>query len=166
MKFDKASVRETIDKAKILLNQEEGLSPALKSIIEMLICFVQVFVGRLSVNSKNSSKPPSYDKNRKRSGRKKSKKKAGGQEGYQGTRLEKVDHPDEIKNIAIDRRELPKGKYIAAGFEARQVIDFKISRVVTEYRAEVLEDGNGTQYVGAQRRNCAKITFTNINPVA
>lgn len=147
MKLDKASVNETIDKAEILLKEEEGLSPALKAIIVMLICFVRVFVGRLSVTSKNSSKPPSDDKNRKRGSRQKSKKKPGGQEGHPGNRLEKTDDPDEIKNIEIDRKKLPKGKYIVAGFEARQVIDFKISLIVTEYRAEVLEDANGKQYI-------------------
>ncbi len=34
-----------------------------------------------------------------------------------------------------------------AGFETRQVFDIKIARVVTEYRAQVLVDGNGKRFV-------------------
>jgi transposase len=32
-------------------------------------------------------------------------------------------------------------------FESRQVIDFEVSTVVTEYRAQILEDEKGKQYV-------------------
>jgi len=37
--------------------------------------------------------------------------------------------------------------YYEVGFESRQVIDFEISTLVTEYRAQILEDKNGKQYV-------------------
>ncbi len=42
---------------------------------------------------------------------------------------------------------MPKGRYQPAGFEKRQVFDIDISRIVTEYQAEVLEDSNGNQFV-------------------
>ena len=66
---------------------------------------------------------------------------------YNRTTLKKVDDPDRIEPIPIDRRTLPAGRYHEAGYEARQVFDIDISRVVTEYRAQVLKDDNGNRYV-------------------
>ncbi len=42
---------------------------------------------------------------------------------------------------------MPKGNYRDDGYEARQVIDFKVSINVTEYRAQVLVDTEGNRYV-------------------
>ena len=42
---------------------------------------------------------------------------------------------------------MPPGKYREAGYESRQVFDMNISRVVTEYRAQILEDQDGTRFV-------------------
>jgi transposase len=42
---------------------------------------------------------------------------------------------------------LPKGKYRVVGFESRQVFDIKITRDITEFRAEILEDQDGNRYV-------------------
>lgn len=148
MKLDVVSVNETLNKARAALAEEKNLSASMRAIIEILIFLVQTFIGKLSKNSKNSSIPPSQDKNRKRGSNKdESKKKPGGQVGHDGFRLEKVNNPDVINNIAIDRRTLPRGNYSDIGFEARQVIDFKISKIVTEYRAQVLQDEFGDQYV-------------------
>src|SRR5262249_33901739 len=77
----------------------------------------------------------------------KSNKKPGGQNGHEGFRLEKASNPDEIIDIKIDKTTLPKGKYRDIGFEARQVIDFVISKIVTEYRAQILEGSTGKHYV-------------------
>ena len=49
-----------------------------------------------------------------------------------GKNLKHVENPDEITVIPIDKRTLPKGKYHDAGYDARQVIDIRISRFVTE----------------------------------
>ena len=148
MKLDKVSVNETLNKAESLRKEEEGLTPAIRAMFEILILLIRGFAGRLSINSNNSSTPPSADKKRKRGSKKeKSGKKPGGQDGHEGSRLEKSENPDEIINIKIDKRTLPKGNYRDVGFEARQVIDFVISKVVTEYRAQVLEDLTGKQYV-------------------
>ena len=42
---------------------------------------------------------------------------------------------------------MPPGKYKKVGYESRQVFDIEISRVVTEYQAEILEDSNGNHFV-------------------
>ena len=74
-------------------------------------------------------------------------KKAGGQKGRVGVTLQKVDEPDRIEVVKLDRRKLPPGKYKEAGYESRQVFDIDISRIVTEYQAEILEDSKGNQFV-------------------
>jgi transposase len=64
--------------------------------------------------------------------------------------LQKVDDPDEIKLLELDRTTLPPGEYRQeAGFESRQVFDIDIRRVVTEYRAEVLVDEAGNRFIAA-----------------
>ena len=140
----------TIKSVRQLLEEDKALSPALRSMIEMLMLIVTLLVNRLGLDSRNSSKPPSTDPNRLRKSRQKGKKKAGGQRGHIGTTLEKVEDPDEIKTLKLDRRTLPRGKqYHDGGFESRQVIDFDVSTVVTEYRAQILEDENGKQYIAS-----------------
>lgn len=118
--------------------------------IEMLLMIITLLAGKLGLNSQNSSKPPSTDPNRKKkTGANKGNNKPGGQPGRVGKNLEPVDNPDTIIPIKLDKRRLPKGNYIEVGFESRQVIDIEISRIVTEYRAQILEDGTGKQYVAA-----------------
>src|SRR6478609_8478139 len=100
MKLNKVSVNTTIDKAELLLKEEQGLSPALRTMFEILILLIRTFASRLSVNSNNSSMPPSADRNRKRGNQKnKSNKKPGGQHGHEGSRLDKLENPDEIIDI-------------------------------------------------------------------
>ena len=43
--------------------------------------------------------------------------------------------------------KLPAGQYRQVGFESRQVFDIDISRLVTEYRAQILEDEKGHRFV-------------------
>ena len=74
-------------------------------------------------------------------------KKPGGQKGHKGTKLEKVDSPDIVEELKIDKRRLPKGDYKDAGYESRQVFDIRISCEVTEYRAQILEDKKGKRFV-------------------
>ena len=148
MKFDKISVNKTLDEAEEALQNEQGLSLAMKSIIKILILIIRTLTGKLNKNSSNSSKPPATDKNRKRGSKNnKSNKKPGGQNGHEGSRLEKSDNPDKIETIEIDKRTLPKGKYHEVGFDARQMVDFEILKIVTEYRAQILENEFGQQYV-------------------
>ena len=148
MKLDHTSVNSTIQRAEKLLEEDKSISPAVKTMFKLLIVLVSILMGRLNINSKNSSKPPSEDKNRKRGSKKeKSEKKAGGQKGHVGTKLKKIDNPDKIEQIKLDKRKLPKGEYRDIGYESRQVFDINITRIVTEYRAQILEDRNGKRFV-------------------
>lgn len=148
MQLNKLSVGATIKDAEKLIENDPSLSPAIKATIKMLIMLVSLMAGRLNLNSKNSSKPPSDDKNRKRGSKnKKSDKKPGGQNGHVGTKLKKADDPDYIETINIDKRTLPIGHYTEVGFESRQVFDIEVNRVITEYRAQILEDQSGKRYV-------------------
>ena len=149
MKIEDVDVQSTIDSVKLSLKKEKDLSPALRSSLELLLLLVALLLNRITLNSSISSIPPASDPNRKKSSTSgKGKRKPGGQKGHKGCTLEPVDDPDEIVPIQIDKRTIPSGvKYREVGYESRQVIDIKISRVVTEYRAQILEDSEGNQYV-------------------
>lgn len=149
MTIENIDVDATLQKVEKLLSEEKGLSPAVRSMIELLVLLITLLVGRLSRNSRNSSKPPSSDPNRKRESKAKGERKAGGQKGRDGVTLKKVDNPDEVEVIKVDRRKFPRSRYKVIGYEARQVFDIKISRVVTEYRAEVVEDAKGNRIVAS-----------------
>ena len=147
MKINGIDVEATLIKVETVLSEAKGLSPAIRSIVELMVFLITLLANRLNLNSRNSSKPPSSDPNRKKIRKAKGDKKAGGQKGRVGVTLQKVDKPDEIKVIKLDRRKLPPGNYREVGYESRQVFDIDISRVVTEYQAEILEDGEGKQFV-------------------
>ena len=147
MTIDNIDVEKTVTTVRALLEQEKHLSPALKAALEVLLMLVAALLNRFNLNSRNSSKPPSTDPNRPRNTKPRSPRKPGGQKGHTGTTLQPVSEPDEIQMLEIDRSALPKGRYRDVGFEARQVIDLDISRIVTEYRAQVLEDEQGNRFV-------------------
>ena len=149
MKIEHIDIEATIKKARQLVSDDEQLSAASKSMFEILILLITLLANRLNLNSTNSSKPPSSDPNRKKKPKSKTGNKPGGQKGHVGTTLKKVDDPDKIKVINVDRSKLPSGQYRQVGFESRQVFDIDISRVVTEYRAQILEDANGRQFVAS-----------------
>ena len=147
MKIENIDIQATIEKAQAIIGDDKHMSAGTKSIVEILILVITLLANRLNLNSANSSKPPSSDPNRKKKPKSKTGRKKGGQKGHIGTTLEKVDDPDIIEPIPIDRRTLPAGQYHEVGYQARQVFDIDISRVVTEYRAQVLEDDSGKRYV-------------------
>jgi len=149
MTISNIDVEATIERVKTQLAAEKDLSPALKSSLEVLLLLVTILLGRLGLNSKNSSKPPSADPNRTKEPKNKSDRKPGGQKGHNGTSLQPVADPDEIEPILIDRRTLPKGRYQDVGYESRQVVDLDISKVVIEYRAQILEDQQGKRFVAS-----------------
>jgi transposase len=151
LKIEDIDVDSSINSVKELLKKEKDLSPALRSALEVLLILVTLLLKRMSLNSKNSSKPPSTDVNRKKSSRKgRSNRKPGGQKGRNGATLQPVDDPDEVEVLRIDRRTLPKGsQYREVGHESRQVIDVDIARFVTEYRAQILEDNQGNRFVAS-----------------
>lgn len=148
MKLENIDIDETLKEVGSLLSKEKTLSPALVSMIKVLIMLVKLLTHRMGLNSRNSSKPPSTDPNRLKPTRKKSGKKPGGQEGHVGTTLKQIEEPDDVEVIEIDRRTLPKGHtYKEAGFEKRQVFDIYVSRIVTEYQAQILQDEYGHCFV-------------------
>ncbi len=149
MKIENIDIEATIKKAQALVLEDKQMSAATKSIVEILILIISLLANRLNLNSTNSSKPPSSDPNREKRPRSKTGKKPGGQKGHVGTTLKKVDDPDKVKVIKVDRSKLPQARYRQAGFETRQVFDIDISRVVTEYRAQILEDDKGNRFVAS-----------------
>ena len=151
MTIDSIDINAAIKDVENLLAQENNISPAMKAAIKMLLLVIKLMGNRLGLNSSNSSKPPSSDPNRakKNSTDNDKKNKPGGQHGHVGTTLKPEENPDKIDEIIIDKRTLPPGNYHEAGFETRQVVDIKISRFVTEFRAQVLENERGERFVAA-----------------
>ena len=147
MTIENIDIEATIKKAQALVCEDKQMSTATKSMFEIMILIISLLANRLNLNSTNSSKPPSSDPNRKKQTKRKSGKKIGGQKGHVGTTLKKVDDPDKIEPIKVDRAKLPPGRYRQVGFESRQVFDIDISRVVTEYRAQILEDKKGNRFI-------------------
>jgi len=147
MKIESIDIEATIKKAQLLVHEDKQLSVAMKSMFEILILIITLLANRLSLNSTNSSKPPSSDPNREKEPKTKTGKKPGGQKGHVGKTLIKVDDPNIIKVIEVDRSKLPPARYRQVGFDTRQVFDIDISRVVTEYRAQILEDDKGNRVV-------------------
>jgi transposase len=97
------------------------MSTQTRAMIELLVVIINLFVARFGLNSKNSSIPPSKDPNRPRGAKAKGKgkkRKPGGQKGHNGSTLKKVDKPDRIEPIEIDRRTIPSGEYKQAGYES------------------------------------------------
>ena len=107
---------------------------------------------RLSLNSGNSSKPPSSDglakppieKNRTRSRRGTSNRKSGGQPGHKGSTLKQVENPDEVSEYYPNQCQacqavLSPDESIRSA--ARQVFDLAPPPplIVTEHRAHTCE---------------------------
>lgn len=128
------------------LMEKEKLSPAMKSALQVILLLVKILLDRMGLNSKNSSKPPSSDPNRKKTLKGAGGKKRGGQKGHVGKTLQKVENPDIIKELKVDRGTLPPGEWKMEGYETRQVFDIDISTVITEYRAEILVNERGEKY--------------------
>jgi transposase len=147
VKLEKLNINDSINNTRKLLETEKQISPALKAMIEMLLTIVTLLAGRLSLSSRNSSKPPSSDQNRRKQKRNNGNNKPGGQPGRIGINLQPIDNPDNVIPIKLDKRGLPRGDYHEVGFESRQVIEIEISRIVTEYRAQILENAQGKRFV-------------------
>jgi len=139
-------IKQSIKAARELLDKEKGLSPAFRAAMSVMFMAVSILLGRVNLNSSNSSKPPSSDPNRKKNSKGKGLKR-GGQVGHIGTTLKQFDEVDEITELKVDRSSLPSGKFTHVGYEKRQVVDVEFRRVVTEFRAEVLIDEKGKRYI-------------------
>ena len=147
MTVENFDVSATIERVKEQLKKEQEMSETMRSLVEMLLMIVTLLVNKLGLNSRNSSKPPSSDPNRKKNSKATEGKKRGAQPGHKGTTLRPVDDPDQIEVLTLDQATLPRGVYKPVGYESRQVFDIQITRTVTEYRAEILQDENGRRFV-------------------
>lgn len=150
MSIGKINVTDALADVEAMLRQDKSISPQVRAMMNLLVVVINLLGAKLGLNSANSSIPPSKDPHRKRGSTRKTKgekRKPGGQNGHEGTNLKKEEHPDRVETLEIDRRTIPSGVYTAAGFEARQVIDIEITRIVTEFRAEILHDARGNPFV-------------------
>ena len=59
MKIKNIDVSKTIEEAKLLLNEDSSILSTTKATFATLITLVSVLVDRITLNSSNSSKPPS-----------------------------------------------------------------------------------------------------------
>lgn len=121
-----------------IIQQEEKISE--------LEARVKWLEDKLFKNSDNSSKPPSSDGYRKKSERKtsslreKSNRKAGGQKGHKGNRLQKVKNPDHSVSYPVEKcsqcgHNLSQEEVMDE--ETRQVFDIPAMKiVVTEHKVE------------------------------
>ena len=123
------------------LAQRDALIKQMQEQITALTERVQALEARLSKNSCNSHLPPTSDRfvRQPKSLRKKSGKKAGGQEGHPGKTLLFSSTPDKVVIHPLDQcphcqetlQEVP-----ACGLERRQVLDLPEARlVVVEHQA-------------------------------
>lgn len=136
------NVEAAIENVRKQLDADKNSSSALKAAIELLITICKILIERRK-NSRNSNLAPAMDPNREKTSKAKMARKPGGQPGHEGRTLRPVDKPDNIKELKIDRRTLPPGRWKEAGYERRQVFDLIIKRHVTEYRAERLVNEAG-----------------------
>lgn len=124
---------------------EDAVYDYIASIVQKLEARLQALEDRLDKDSHNSSKPPSSDglkktvKPRKRHG---SNKKAGGQVGHVGARLEPVENPEHFVVHSVKRCQGCAGslaEIMPAQVVKRQVFDLpvEIKLEVTEHQAEV-----------------------------
>lgn len=58
MTIDNIDIEATLQKVEKLLSEERGLSPAMRSMAELLVLLITPLVGRLKRNSRNTSSNP------------------------------------------------------------------------------------------------------------
>ena len=143
----KETIQKTIEDAQKALAEDRTLSLSMRALFNMLILIIQALCQKFNINSSNSSKAPSLDPNRAKPNRGKSGKKPGGQEGRAFATLQPVPTPDVIKHISVDRNLYPEDLYKVIGYKARQVFDIEFSCVVTEHRAEIVQNANGKKII-------------------
>ena len=149
--LDRLSVAEKDDLIRVLFAQVKALTKQ----VEALTAKVTELEGRLALNSRNSSKPPSsggYGKpHYNRSKDDDNKKPRGGQKGHPGHTLKTSEHPDHVVPCPppshCDRCQapLPTGTVV----ETRQVFDIPCPPPeVTEYQVTEARCACGKVYRG------------------
>jgi transposase len=149
VKIEGIDVEQVLETARTALQHDTQLSPTLRSAVEILLILVTVLLNRITLDSRNSSIPPSQDRHRTHTSRRgETGRTPGGQPGRKGVTLMPVANPDEVHVLSVDRGTLPQERcYREVGYDLRQVIDLDINMFVTEYRAQILEDDRGARYV-------------------
>ena len=66
MKAEDIDVDAALNSVRTLLGEEQNLSPALGSSLELLLVLVNLLLNRVTLHSKNSSEPPSTDPHREK----------------------------------------------------------------------------------------------------
>jgi transposase len=133
---------ERIQQLEAALDQQHVLTQQMQEQIGSLTQQVKALQERQAKDSHNSSLPPSSDRftHQRKSLRKKSEKKAGGQEGHPGASLHWSSTPDEIIEKHVEQCEACQHdlhEVAVCHVERRQVHDVPPPRVIVqEYRAE------------------------------
>ena len=147
--LDRLSVAEKDALIRAQFAQIQGLVAE----VAALTAKVADLEGRLALNSRNSSKPPSsegYGKPKPKSLRRPGKNPPGGQKGHEGHTLKKAEAPDHIvlhAPRAICECGLPLPE--ARGVEARQVFDLpSMHYEVTEHRVLAARCACGKRHRG------------------
>ncbi len=163
MTIESINIEQTIESTLLEVKKDKSLSPGLVNSINLLVLIIKLLISRLGLNSTNSSLPPSTNNPRRTRGadkkkrKKKSSKSVGGQPGHEGTTLTQYEEADEVIELSVDRRTLPDNEsFKKCEDEIRQVLDINLDFIVREYRAEVLEDSKGNQYVAEFPNNITK----------
>ena len=110
MSVGKIDVTETLANVEDLLEKDRTLSAASRAMFQLLVTIIQLLVAKLDLNSSNSSIPPSQDPQRQRGA--KSQKQRAQAETRRAKRTSRndagtpVDNPDQIENVAVDRRTM------------------------------------------------------------
>ena len=143
----KENALELIKKSENHLNNPRNvIDPEAANDIRIVLALSRKLVEDALKNSRNSNKPPSTNNKFERKPKDKGdkKKKPGGQPGHEGKTLVRVDNPDKIVSIPVNREILPEGECRVVGYRSRQVFDVEMRTDVTEYRVEVVEVGGKT----------------------
>ena len=142
MTINNINIDEALKNAKKHLAEEKGIPLATKSLMELLLLIISLLVGRLNLDSSNSSKPPSQDQNRKKISKEGKVNNKGGQKGHAGKTLEKVSNPDEtIEHVVHECGGCHSDLELeqVRSYVTRQVFEVVIKRHVVEHKAEVKE---------------------------
>jgi len=134
--------QETIDLQQTVIEHQQHLIEGLQQQTELLAEQVQALQERLKKDSHNSHLPPSSDRfhRQPKSLRKRSGKKAGGQDGHPGSSLMLSPTPDQVILHPVERcqhcqRDLREAESLH--IERRQVLDLPPKRVVViEHQAQ------------------------------
>ena len=142
MEFTAAQVIMTREEFDKLIGKVEAYESLLRK-VEKLEKRVRELESQLNKNSRNSSKPPSSDgyKKKIKNNREKSEKKAGAQDGHEGTTLQMVETPDKVVKHKIEGvcecgKDLKRAEL--KNVQSRQVFDVPEKLLeVTEHQVEI-----------------------------